>query len=297
VLKSIEVQHGLLVEQARGIYSFYPLRFQEYFTAKQLVSSLKPEVLDQLVNHITSKRWHEVFLLTVAMLPKADRLLLLMKHQIDAIAAADKQLQKFLNWVNQKSNSVQIPYKPVAVRAFYLTLDLDRSRAINFTGVLGLARNLDRTLDLDSDLDLDLNLDLDLHLALDLNLDRAQALHLPLERALDRATNLELHQKLQQLQQQLPQPTKIDEQWLKANSQVWTEQLRAVMIQYRNIGHDWKFSKQQKELLKQYYNANKLLVDCLNSGCNVTPAVREEIEETLFLPIAEIEKRGNCQDR
>jgi len=69
------------------------------------------------------------------------------------------------------------------------------------------------------------------------------------------------------------------------------------MIKYRNIGHNWLFSEQQKELLSQYYDANKLLVDCLNSGCNVTPAVREEIEETLLLPIAEIEKRGNCQNR
>ncbi|WP_445251228.1 NACHT C-terminal helical domain 2-containing protein [Microcoleus sp. herbarium5] len=27
---------------------------------------------------------------------------------------------------------------------------------------------------------------------------------------------------------------------------------------------------------------------CLNSGCNVSPAVRQEIEETLLLPIANI---------
>jgi predicted NACHT family NTPase len=36
VLKSIEAQHGLLVERARGIYSFSHLTFQEYFTAKQI---------------------------------------------------------------------------------------------------------------------------------------------------------------------------------------------------------------------------------------------------------------------
>ncbi|MEM7773736.1 MAG: NACHT domain-containing protein, partial [Cyanobacteria bacterium P01_A01_bin.37] len=33
VLKAIEAQHGLLVERARGIYSFSHLTFQEYFTA------------------------------------------------------------------------------------------------------------------------------------------------------------------------------------------------------------------------------------------------------------------------
>jgi predicted NACHT family NTPase len=69
------------------------------------------------------------------------------------------------------------------------------------------------------------------------------------------------------------------------------------MIKQRNIGHDWQFSDQQKELLKQYYNANKLLVDCLNTSSNVTPVVRSHIEETLLLPIAEIQKRDSCQDK
>lgn len=37
--------------------------------------------------------------------------------------------------------------------------------------------------------------------------------------------------------------------------------------------------------------ANKLLVDCLNSDCNVSPEVKKEIEQTLLLPMSEIEKR------
>ncbi|WP_445305773.1 NACHT C-terminal helical domain 2-containing protein [Microcoleus sp. T2B6] len=41
----------------------------------------------------------------------------------------------------------------------------------------------------------------------------------------------------------------------------------------------------------------KLLVDCLNSGCNVSPAVRQEIEETLLLPISHIQKIGDKCDR
>ncbi len=63
------------------------------------------------------------------------------------------------------------------------------------------------------------------------------------------------------------------------------------MISHRNIGHSWQFSSQQQEVLSQYYDANSMLVDCLNSYCYVTRAVREEIEETLFLPITEIQQR------
>ena len=46
VLKSIEAQHGLLVERARGIYSFSHLTFQEYFTAREIVASSQPQVLE-----------------------------------------------------------------------------------------------------------------------------------------------------------------------------------------------------------------------------------------------------------
>jgi predicted NACHT family NTPase len=77
----------------------------------------------------------------------------------------------------------------------------------------------------------------------------------------------------------------------KAEFLNWVKEMRVVMIEHRNIGHDWQFSDSQKERLQKYYDANKLLVDCLNSDCYVSREVRQEIEETLLLPIAEIEKR------
>ncbi len=77
------------------------------------------------------------------------------------------------------------------------------------------------------------------------------------------------------------------------NIQSWTQQLRAVIIESRDFGRNWQFSDQQEELLKQYYAANQLLVNCINSGCEVAPEVRQEMEDTLLLPIAEIEKRRN----
>jgi hypothetical protein len=63
------------------------------------------------------------------------------------------------------------------------------------------------------------------------------------------------------------------------------------MFKLCHIDRDWQFSTQQKELLNQYYDANKLLVDCLNSSCVVSDEVSKEIEDTLLLPIAEIDKR------
>ncbi|WP_276750717.1 NACHT C-terminal helical domain 2-containing protein [Chlorogloeopsis fritschii] len=40
-----------------------------------------------------------------------------------------------------------------------------------------------------------------------------------------------------------------------------------------------------------YYDANQLLLDCLNSNCEVTAAIRQEIEATLLLPQKELEDR------
>jgi predicted NACHT family NTPase len=78
------------------------------------------------------------------------------------------------------------------------------------------------------------------------------------------------------------------QKWWLANGKAWREELREVMIKYRNIGHDWQFSNEQKELLQQYYDANKLLADCLNSDCYVSREVRQQIEDALLLPSAEI---------
>ncbi|HEY9299807.1 MAG TPA: hypothetical protein VIQ31_26290, partial [Phormidium sp.] len=119
VLKSLEAQHGLLIERAREIYSFSHLTFQEYFTAKAIVDSSEKRALKNLVSHIIENRWREVFLLTGSMKLNADELLLLMKQYIDTRITSE-QLQQFLGWVYQKSLSVQSSLKPAAIRAFYL---------------------------------------------------------------------------------------------------------------------------------------------------------------------------------
>jgi predicted NACHT family NTPase len=304
VLKSIEAHHGLLVERARSIYSFSHLTFHEYFTAQKVFANSDPQSLEKalqtLVSHISEKRWREVFLLTVGMLPSADYLLRLMERQINILLANDEKLQAFLTWVKQKSASVNLPYKSAAIRAYYFALALALALALAFD----IDRDLDLTLAHDLAFDLARALDsdhnLDLALARALTLARAHAfthafdLTLDLDFAFALALDPKLRQSLQQLRDQLPDTSWSNREnfwrWWQANGQAWAEQLRAVMIEHRNIGHDWQFSDDRKQLLQQYYNANLLLVDCLNSDCYVSRSTRREIEDTLLLPIAEIEK-------
>ncbi|MCP2727492.1 NACHT domain-containing protein [Limnofasciculus baicalensis] len=314
VLKSIEAQHGLLVERARSIYSFSHLTFHEYFTARKIVTSSEPQAMEtslqSLVSHITEKSWREVFLLTVGMLPSTDYLLQLMKQQIDGLVANSQTLQELLRWVREKSLSVKVPYKPAAVRAFYFELACHSYlwKSSTFYIDADLMSALDNHLFTLMMLGNSRTLDIGVDAFLSLTYERSQILHLEYTSSIyafkgafllscDRALTIDssLGESLQHLKQQLPN---LDEnewrfkEWWKFNGFRWTQQLSAVMISHRNIGHNWQFNPQEKELLRQYYDANKLLVDCLNSDCYVSREVRQEIEDTLLLPIAEINNRG-----
>jgi predicted NACHT family NTPase len=311
VLKSIEAQHGLLVERAKGIYSFSHLTFQEYFAAREIKEK---SAMESLVEHITEQRWREVFLLTAGMMRNADELVRLMKEKIDGLLAGDKQLQQFLRWVDEKAQPFEDAHKPPA-RSFYFALDPAFERSciypLNFApeDEIYLDRFLAKALDRFNRifcfqifayvhfLSLGADLDYDLYCTLKHVQDCKLRRKLQTLRAKLPVTPFETKAQSQQayLESIIREEQENFKQWWKANGHAWMEQLRAVILEHRNIGHDWQFSSEQKKLLQQYYDANKLLVDCLNSDCYVSREIRQEIEDTLLLPMSEIEKRQ--QDR
>lgn len=308
ILRSIEAQHGLLIERAKGIYSFSHLTFHEYFTAREIVLGAQPleEALPKLVSHITEKHWREVFLLAVEISPSADRLLLLMKNKVDRLLAADEKLQEFLTWVSKESHSLNLPckYKSAAVRAFYLDIDIDLDPDRTLGGVLDLPFTrlfscvslLARALKLDissvlQDYDFEPSLNHTLEPPLAIALERVLAIDHYLKFNLD--PEPELKQALQQLKEQLPErdrDEKILRDWWKANGQAWADRVKKVIVSYKSLGKIWNFTAQQKQLLKQYYDANLLLVLCLNSDCDLSRNVRSQITDNLLLPMAEIKQ-------
>ncbi|MGK7891938.1 MAG: NACHT domain-containing NTPase [Leptolyngbyaceae cyanobacterium] len=329
VLKSIEAQHGLLVERARHIYSFSHLACHEYFVAKQITSPTAKlsQSLENFVTHVTEKRYREVLFLVLEMLPEADAdsFLKLIKQQVDQLLVNDPKLQEILAWVLAKAQSVRTHYKQSAVRAFYFNLDLARDLRLDLDILFGLNRDLPHDLGLkhtpnlahDLALDNTLNLARDKALrlgrnyshivnsstwkenALDFIRDRTLAKAHDLTQILTRAaskgrtSNSELKFKIKSLETKLPSLDSSNQflQWWQEYGQEWIADLRAVMVGYRNIGHDWQLTEAQRSKLRQYYDANSLLVECLNSDCYVTKATRREIEETLLLPMVEIEQR------
>ncbi|MDM9382790.1 NACHT domain-containing NTPase [Chlorogloeopsis sp. ULAP01] len=290
VLKAIEAQHGLLLEQARGIYSFSHLTFQEYLTAREIVANANSQTLLEFVTQIGDKRWQEVFLLTAGMIQPADELLLLMKQQINILANSNLKLHNFLIWLEHKSSTISASYHPASIRAFYFTLNLpiDHPLANNQTLAVFLDHRLTGKL---AD---DLALDLALVHALGVSLKMSDNIFCQRLSAIKLAVDLQdllheypsLEKSLQQLQSELPYSYvgKIAlKEWWQANGETWTLKLQNLIVSDRQICQDWQFNEKEWQLLQQYWDANKLLLDCLNHASNVTNSTIQLIEKTLFL--------------
>ena len=298
ILKAIEAQHGLLVQRARGIYSFSHVTFQEYLTARDIVANVNSNSLDELVNYIHVQSWKEIFLLVAEMLPSADNLLILMKQQIDFIIATNPKLQSFINWVLQKSELINVTSKTsttnlykTAIRAFYFTHGLPSEHP--------LAYNQDITLHLDcylaANLPNQMSLDMALSHAFAISLaitpdvfhQRLRAMHLALDLKHLLADNDLLSDILYDLRSKLPN---VDEDrqtlrlWWQLHGAVWIEKLRTIMIEDFQIGYDWEFNLKECKLIEQYWNACQLLLDCLNNASsNSSDNTCQSIKESLFL--------------
>jgi hypothetical protein len=242
-----------------------------------------------------------------------------VKSEIDKLLA-DRELQDLLKQVKDKSllvktsdelilgwfgKSLKIPYKLAAVRVFYLKINLNLSRSLDlyydlagFRSVSGITLRFP----LEKNLALDYYLTLVYHYAcmgggddVEDNLARVHTLARILDSELAKSLH-ELEEKLRERQREFVEKLKKgyvfnENEMPRAIWRNWAEKLRAVVLDYRKIGYAWQFSNDQKKLLQQYYDVNKLLLDCLNNASDVSPEVRSHIEDTLLLPIAEIEKR------
>ncbi|NET30821.1 MAG: NACHT domain-containing NTPase [Cyanothece sp. SIO1E1] len=296
VLKSIEFQHGLLVERARNIYSFSHLTFHEYFVARKIVKIPDPRVqykaLSALVSHITQKRWREVFLLAMGMLPSSDYLLQLMKAKVDNLLASDPKIQTFLTWVNQKSTNIEEISCGSKSRAFYFVLGclLSKAGKVDREDNANLNLDLDLAYTLNHAKNISYRLSQTTSLAPEPNLDASpiqahySALTKILTRSLRRELTSNLKQSLRQLWEELSGNRGDVLRWWQEQGRAWTHKLRQVLIEHRNIGHDRQFTPAQLEQLNQYYEANMLLLDCVNSDCYASLRIRQEIENNLFLP-------------
>jgi predicted NACHT family NTPase len=183
VLQAIELQHGLLIERADGLWSFSHLTFQEHFTI-QWLTKLPPE---EIAIKLADYGWQESILGLVNSQQPADRLLMLIKQAIDRLILNEPKLQEILAWVFQKSESIDSTYKLSAVRAFYFEL----TRIFNFKSNDNHGIIHDNEQD-DPVYGLSLGCDIDDKMSGDLSNDRSYDNALEIDRNYDRIRNFSL---------------------------------------------------------------------------------------------------------
>ncbi|NES70928.1 MAG: hypothetical protein F6K24_39820, partial [Okeania sp. SIO2D1] len=259
---------------------------------------------------------------SLTRLDSLDNTLLLMKEEIDKLLAGEEKFQHFLEWLREVT-LLDSDFTPLDFRAFYLCLEYVYSFRIfyqdeylelaSFFGISSMEEigevffNFITSTDI-SKIEEEMKVVYEIHeyLLYDLLIDKSLYDILELGRCssfdpkdylaneIDNLTgdgqyiDLELKQALQKLKSELPDPNQKEElfdTWWKTNNKDWTEKLRKVMIEYRDIGHDWQFSWHDCLLLEEYYHANVLLLSCLYyCDYHLTDSVRNKIKDELLLP-------------
>lgn len=300
ILRSIEAQHGLLVERAKHMYSFSHLTFHEYFVARELVynsgnsEALMPKLVD---SYALNPQWREVFLLISELLPNADWLLEPLAVRSHALLASSPKLQDFLADITQQATlSCFEGFKPAAVRAFLFDIDfdIDQRRAV----AVRLDRSINRLVGA-SFLRRVLE-GVSLEQAIAMLQRRDQQVNEPQQQiaradsaddamiiAVDAAlASQQLNPKegrvLEDLAERSHHSSPEDEDYIQ---EVADAARKLAKDRYR-IGQRWQFDEAEKQLLEQYYRATRLLVDCLYSdGSMLSQVRRRAIESTLFSPL------------
>lgn len=105
--------------------------------------------------------------------------------------------------------------------------------------------------------------------------------------ALSSASNFEIKEALSSLideYEALSNALGSTHDWWISEGIDWTKKLRGILIEYRNIGHFWDFSDEQKASINYYLKGCKILIKCINHGFNIDSDVRESIELGLLNP-------------
>lgn len=137
-LKAIERQQGILVERATDAYSFSHLTLQEYLVAKHISSQW---MIDLLVDqHLTDKRWREIFLLVSGLSGRRSHELWLVIEERAHSFVKTPRLQALLRWATARKSRHMSISQSLAIRGFFLS------------SVLEVAIDLDIAIDIDVDI-------------------------------------------------------------------------------------------------------------------------------------------------
>ncbi len=240
LLRSIALQHGLIVERAHEIYAFSHTVFQEYLAAQAVVTRHllgDPTALQNLANRATEEALHPVVLFTVNLLPNPIELLMALRqtmHELieetPQISCTELQLDLAIAQILQLLEAIETGPTQIQIETLWSLLDLEQRFEIE----------------------------------------------------------PEFAKILQWLRALLPDSDSSEQEWhswWQTNGNLWKEQFCSLLMDWRDMGHRWKFNPQQQQQLQQYFGMTHLLTECLNRATTVNCLLRRELEQGLFLEL------------
>jgi energy-coupling factor transporter ATP-binding protein EcfA2 len=291
ILNAIALQQGILVERAEDVFSFSHLTLQEYLTAQYITDHYK--IGELIAEHLTDKRWQEVFLLIAGLMRGgADELLLMMEKAAQKYINTPR-LQALLNWTHHTTDGSEGKFKPAAKRTAALFLAIARDRALELASTL--SPNLANVLEITRILDLARAVNP--NLARSINLTRTPSRPSTPTRAFTRALTRAIAQELENI--------KI---FTNVNFTVLIARLEALKAQVPDLNPSYKahqgfnhrvsitwlntlklnpelvcLSDRELQDLEHYLYINLLLVRCKQAAVRVSPRTWEAIEERMLM--------------
>ena len=274
VLKTIEIEQGILVERARDIYSFSHLTLQEYLTAQYIYDN---DLIEEAVkNYVTETRWQEVFLLVAGLMRgKADKLLLAMEKEAHNYLKTPlgQKLVPILQWADEMTkDSVDSPIKPVGRRAlvywFVITYVFPIVYAPEIIHVIARAYapeitdGIFRTLFIDN------------------VIDYVKLVNLfARDRIISKVNFSQLIADLEALKQIIPDDKATKKEHLEFADQLFKMWNTAFNLtpELLNLSLEETY-----EIDEHYFYINRLILDCQKVAVNISPTVWQEIEDRML---------------
>ncbi|MCW6035040.1 NACHT domain-containing NTPase [Spirulina subsalsa FACHB-351] len=312
ILKTIESQHGILVEQARGIYSFSHLTFQEYLASHWIAHHPETSVFQTLINHLYNPNWRNIILMTCSLLPNSETFLTAIQQKIQQDIAQDLECVLFLRWVQQQAKPWQDSKKLILVQGVLFSFGMLRNVRLQQRSLKGLTlaiallqellfwvdfqriitplrvENLAEAWLKGRELANQWGENLQVQLS-SRKISYVRVQQSMLKRDLQGLCELslggELAVSLNDLIMDLPSlemKTEPLKKWWETEGNIWLEKLQNVLSQQGYGQVLMPLGDRQRQALLQFYSAQVLLVEGLERAIDLSPDVRSHFESKLF---------------
>jgi len=321
VLSAIEVQQGILVERAEGVFSFSHLTLQEYLSALYIVGH--DRVQDTVAQHALDHRWREVFLLVAGLLRGQVQKLWLSLEQIAfSYIAASEKVEHLIRWADSITDA---KYKNLEIRATALCLasniasniasasNIARASARASASASNIASNSDieivnnmashivsniasaidraRTIDINSTNDTTKSTNIKINSdIINMDIDSASAIDIDIDSAIVSASNfIEMQvfrgDNFSQLPEQLSQlkRSRPNEQESSQKWNLWADRLETLWLNSYNLTREAvSLSTEDAKALANYLYVTELIVRCKESAVRVSKQEWEALESRLL---------------